>query len=82
MIAGWLLVGVAIVYCRCELNESKYERLQVGMTCEEVRAIIDRPDSKHRPHLDSTIQDGEIIRHNEHLSLVIRKGRLVEKGWK
>src|SRR5260370_24433550 len=75
-----VLVPAALLILTHESDQSRFERLQVGMSYAEVRAILDRRRSKlFQPACQFTIRVGAIIRSNEHMILVIRDDRSVEE---
>ena len=77
-----LLVPPAFLLLNHESDQSRFDRLQVGMSYAEVRAILDGHRSKLLQRaLNSTVRDGAIIRYNDHMVLVIRNDRLVGKRW-
>lgn len=70
-----------------ESDRSKFDRLQVGMTTAEVRAVTWRTRNRRRfqPGIalkTTTISNDTIAFHNDNMILIIQNDRLIEKIWK
>lgn len=78
------LVAILLLFLRGETDRQRYDRLEIGMSKEEVEAIV-KPRASHfrdhRPTRPHELGDNETLRINDRMVLVIHNGRLVDKRW-
>ena len=62
-------------------DRERFDQLQVGMSIEEVNAILQPPSRRFHARPTSNVQSTQNINFNGHIKLKIRGGRLVSKQW-
>jgi hypothetical protein len=74
-----LLIVGALLFS-AETDKAKYDRLKVGMSREEVQAIVSPKTGKWGRHVRD-LGDNEILHLNDRMVLTIQDGVLVDKKW-
>lgn len=84
----WAILGIPILLLvaglilRDDTDRARFERLEVGMTAEQVQAIIAPPRGGKYGHMRRMqVGDNDILHLNQNMILTMREGRLVDKKW-
>src|SRR5947209_7595088 len=89
---AWFVVTVGTLYFVVpywfESDRDRFEKLQVGMTHQQVNRILmpNKPLANHDPlqteYHGLEFGGGSSVDFNSHMTLTFKNGRLVEKTWK
>ncbi len=80
IVAVLILGGAVYLALNAKSDRAKYEELRIGMTVQEVQAIVG-PKTGSSAHFHTDIGDNENLNVSGVMELTIRNGRLVGKKW-
>lgn len=83
----WVLVPIFVLTvigltCSGESDRERFDRLEIGMSVEEVYSVLRTPSTRFRVRRTPNRRETQNIEFNRHMKLRIRNGRLVNKYWK
>ncbi len=81
VIAGVVVAVIAVMAGGGDTDEQRFDRLEIGMSIEEVDSILRPPSRRFHARLEPNLNEYQNINVNGRMQLTIRGGVLVHKEW-
>ena len=83
MIGGVVLLAIAVGYTLFfkETDRQKFDRLEIGMTCAEVRDVLFPPGGGKYGRMRMDVGHDQVLHLNDVMIVTTAGGQLVHKEW-